>query len=197
MRRAAVEKAGGFRPGFDGSQDYDLFLRITRQTAKVAHIPKVLYHWRKTPGSAAASMTAKPFALEAGRRALADALSARGLSGSVESESPGRYTVRYQLRSQPTVSIIIPTKDRSELLRQCLESIENNTKYPAYEILVIDNGSTDAETLSYLASLDGKCSVYRNTEPFNFSRLNNFGVTKARGDHYLFLNNDTLIIDDQ
>ena len=134
LRRSLVEAAGGFRRGFDGSQDYDLLLRVTERTSRIAHIPKVLYHWRKAAGSASTGHAAKPLAQPAAERALADALRRRGREGWIESASPGRYTVRYALPTRPLVSIIIPTRDRLELLRQCIASIEAKTDYAPDQI---------------------------------------------------------------
>ena len=193
LRRSLVEAAGGFRRGFDGSQDYDLLLRVTEQTARIAHIPKVLYHWRKAAGSVATGHAAKPFAQAAAQRALADALGRRGREGRVESMSPGRYTVRYALHDRPLVSIIIPTRDRLELLRQCVDSVERMTDYAPYEILIVDNDSVEPATRQYLEAAGGRWRVIRCPGPFNFARINNLGVTAARGDYYVFLNNDTLV----
>jgi len=192
FRRSLLEEIGGFRRGFDGSQDYDLLLRFTERTDKIAHMAKVLYHWRKISGSAAASTTAKTFAYEAGRRALEEALGRKGKEGRVESLTPpGRYAVRYRLISTPLVSIIIPNKDRWQLLQRCLHSIEKKTSYPKYEVIVVDNGSTDPDTLKELNALASKWKVYRYPGRFNFSAVNNFGAAQAKGDYLLFLNNDT------
>jgi GT2 family glycosyltransferase len=193
VRRSLLEAAGGFRPGFDGSQDYDLLLRITEQTSRIAHVPLVLYHWRKAAGSAAASPEAKPFAQAAAERALAEALGRRGREGWVQSRSPGRYLVRYALHDRPLVSIIIPTRDRLDLLRPCLESVEQMTDYAPYEILVVDNDSVEPATREYLDAGRGPWRVVRCPGPFNFARINNVGVGAARGDHCVFLNNDTRV----
>ncbi len=194
FRRNVLTEAGGFRHGFDGSQDHDALLRVTERTDRIAHIPKVLYHWRKTPGSAAATVAAKPFAHEAARRAIEDALSRRGYGGQVESVLPGLYTVRYRLYSTPLVSIIVPTRDRWQLLQQCLCSIEEKTGYARYEIIVLDNDSAEPETLRYLDGVAGKWRVCRYPGRFNFSAINNFGATKASGDYLVFLNNDVQVI---
>jgi GT2 family glycosyltransferase/SAM-dependent methyltransferase len=193
VRRSLLEAAGGFRQGFDGSQDYDLLLRVTERTSRIAHVPLVLYHWRKAAGSAAASPLAKPFAQAAAERALADALRRRGREGWVEGRSPGRHVVRYTLHDRPLVSVIIPTRDRLELLRSCLESVEQMTDYAPYEILVVDNDSVEPATREYLEAGAGRWRVVRCPGPFNFARINNVGVAAARGDHYLFLNNDTQV----
>jgi GT2 family glycosyltransferase len=194
FRRSLLGKIGGFRGGFDGSQDYDLLLRFTEGTGKIAHIPKILYHWRKIPGSAAASNAAKSPAYEAGRQAIEDTIRRRGYEGRVESIMPGRYTVRYHLYGTPLVSIIIPTRDQRELLQQCLRSVEKETSYPQYEILILDNDSNEPETLKYLDAIAEKWRVYRYPGLFNFSAINNFGAAQARGDYLLFLNNDIQVI---
>jgi GT2 family glycosyltransferase len=194
FRRSLLEEIGGFRLGFDGSQDYDLLLRFTERTDKIAHIPKVLYHWRKSPGSAAGDANAKPFAYPAARQALEDALGRRGLEGWVESTHPGLYRVRYRLRGDPLVSIIIPTKDRWQLLHQCLQSIEENTCYSRYEIIVVDNDSTEPEALAYLGRVAARWRLSRYPGLFNFSAICNHGAAQARGDYLLFLNNDTQVI---
>lgn len=188
-RRRIVDEIGGFRGAFDGSQDYDLALRFTERTRRIVHIPKILYHWRKVATSAAGNADAKPYAYDAGRRALADALHRRAIQGTVEpGVAPGFYRVRRQTRPEK-VSIIIPTRDRLNLLRACVESIESKTDYKSYEILIVDNGSHDEATLDYLKQ--SRHRVLRCDGPFNFSRLNNLAAREADGDYLLFLNNDT------
>jgi GT2 family glycosyltransferase/SAM-dependent methyltransferase len=195
FRRRLLEEIGGFRPGFDGSQDYDLLLRFSERARRIAHIPKILYHWRKAPGSAAASTVAKPFAYEAARRAIEDAVRRRGQEAEVVCVLPGIYSVRYKLRGTPLVSIIIPTRDRWSLLRECLRSIEERTRYPRYEIIVLDNDSTETEALEGFNAIADRWRVYACPGAFNFSALNNFGASKARGDYFVFLNNDTQVVE--
>ena len=194
FRRSLLREIGGFRCGYDGSEHYDLLLRVTERTDKIAHIPKVLYHRRKTPGSAAASTASEPCAHEGGRRALQDALVRRGCEGWVESILPGFYTARYRLRGTPLVSVIVPTRDRWRLLRQCLSSLEERTSYSRYEIIVLDNDSSEPETLNYLQSVANKWRVYQWPGLFNFAAINNFGAAQAKGDYLLFLNNDIQVI---
>src|SRR5262249_12560436 len=141
-RRRIVERIGQFTVGLDGSQDYDLALRFTEKTDRIAHIPKVLYHWRQVEGSAAASVRAKPYAYEAARSALADALRRRGIQGDVEPQSvPGFYRVRRRIVRHDKVTVIIPTRDRLSLLDRCIHSIESKTDYENLEIIIVDNGS--------------------------------------------------------
>jgi len=194
IRKSLIDEAGGFRLGFEGSQDYDLILRVTELTDRIAHVPRPLYSWRKVPGSAAASIEAKPYARKVAKRALGEALNRRGLQGTVTDGFGDYYHVRYAIRGTPLVSIIIPTRDRIDLLKRCIESIESNTSYKSYEIIVVDNRSTDPATLHYFKSL--KHTVVRFDEPFNFSRINNFAAKYAKGEHLLFLNNDVEAIDE-
>ncbi len=195
FRRSLLGEIGGFRLGFDGSQDYDLLLRFTERTQRIAHIPKVLYHWRKIRGSAAASPAAKPFAYEAGRRAIEEAVRRRGYEGVVKNTRPGQYTVRYRLRRTPLVSIIIPTRDRWTLLQECLRSIEEKTSYTHYEILVINNDSREPVTARGLEGVGRTWRVLDYPGPFNFSAINNLGAAHAKGDVLVFLNNDTQVIE--
>lgn len=193
IRRDLLCEVGGFREGYDGAQDYDLFLRVTERVPWVGHIAKPLYTWRMVPGSAAMSTDAKPYAYEAAQRALSDALARRGMDGKVE---PGRvlgwYYVRYQLRGTPLVSIIIPTRDRLDLLKRCIESIEKKSTYRNFEILIVDNQSKDVATLTYLEQSPYRVLAY--PEEFNYSKILNFAVRHAQGEHLLFLNNDTEVI---
>jgi GT2 family glycosyltransferase/2-polyprenyl-3-methyl-5-hydroxy-6-metoxy-1,4-benzoquinol methylase len=194
FRRSLLQAIGGFRSGYEGAQDYDLLLRLTEKTNHIAHASKILYHWRMGHGSSAASVRAKPFASESGRRAIEDALKRRGHEASVEVLSPGRYRARYKIQKSPLVSIIIPTKDQVRLLHQCVASIEEKTSYHPYEIIIIDNHSIDAETIHYLDALSDKHRVLRYPQPFNFSAINNFGADQAKGEYLLFLNDDTQVI---
>jgi glycosyltransferase involved in cell wall biosynthesis len=194
FRRSLLEAIGGFRSGYEGAQDYDVLLRVTEKTNRIAHVPKILYHWRMGDTSSASSASAKPFASESGRRAIEDALKRRGHEASVEVLSPGRYRARYKIHKSPLVSIIIPTKDQVRLLQQCVASIEEKTTYYPYEIIIIDNNSIDAETIHYLDALSDKHRVLRYPQPFNFSAINNFGADQAKGEYLLFLNDDTQVI---
>jgi GT2 family glycosyltransferase len=193
LRRALVEDVGGFRPGLDGSEDYDLLLRVTERTTRIAHIPRILYHRRKVAGCGSTNHAVTALRDEQARRVLEDALRRRGHQGRVERAPTGRYTVRYTLRDRPKVSIIIPTRDRVDLLRPCIESIETMTDYSPYEILVLDNDSVEPATKEYLLAIQGKWRVVPCPGPFNFARINNAGVAQATGDCLLFLNNDTRV----
>ncbi|HDR9000264.1 TPA: glycosyltransferase family 2 protein [Burkholderia vietnamiensis] len=196
-----IRQAGGFRLGFEGSQDYDLALRCVEIAGNrsVVHIPHVLYHWRITVGSTAGTNHAKPYASIAAQQAIEDHLARCGIAATVErpfGELPV-FRVRYAVPSPaPKVSIVIPTRDGVALLRQCVESIVRRTVYPNYEIIVVDNGSTDEATLIYLdeISLRPNVRIIRDTSPFNFSALNNTAVAAATGSFVCLLNNDTEVI---
>jgi glycosyltransferase involved in cell wall biosynthesis len=192
-----LREIGGFREGYEGSQDYDLASRCCDRTeaAQVRHIPRILYHWRSKRGSVAESPAAKPYAREAARRALRDHLARSGIIGSVEPcpENAEAHRVVYAVPDPPPlVTIIIPTRDRIALLRRCVESVRSLTNYPAFEILIVDNNSTEKETLDYFHQLKAEKMgrIVRDPGPFNFSRLNNVAARAARGEILAFLNSD-------
>lgn len=199
-RRAIVDKIGGFRVGFEGGQNYDLVLRFTEKTNRIAHISKILYHSRIHPESVANGSQAKPDAEQAAQRAIAEALDRRGERGQVLTveSCPETYIVRYQISQFKLVSIIIPTRNLGQILDRCLESIFAKSTYPNYEVVLIDNGSTEAEAAQIIAKwLDKepdrfKCCPY--DIPFNYSKINNYAVEQAKGEFLLFLNNDTEVI---
>jgi glycosyltransferase involved in cell wall biosynthesis/Tfp pilus assembly protein PilF len=200
-RHSLIKQIGGFRVGYEGSQDYDLVLRITEKTDKIFHVPKVLYHWRIHSESTAGNHQAKSYAEQAACKALKDALERRGEKVDrivTNPEFPGVYTIRYQIPEAKLVSIIIPTRNLGKVLDRCLKSIFEKSTYPNYEVIVIDNGSDEPETAGIIASW--KCrepkrfKCYEYNIPFNYSRINNYAVTKAKGDYLLFLNNDTEVI---
>jgi GT2 family glycosyltransferase len=192
-RSEIVEAVGGFRETVNGSQDYDLALRITERVSTITHIPKILYHWRKIPGSAAANTGAKPYAYLAAQRALTDTLDRRGITGTVEiANAVGYYHVRRAFNAACKVSIIIPTRDQHKLLERCIRSIEEKTEYPNYEIIIVDNDSREAAMRDYLARSPHR--VIHHPGVFNYSQLNNIGARQATGEYLLLLNNDTEIL---
>jgi len=197
VRRTILQEIGGFSEGLEGSQDYDLFLRISEKTQRIGHVAKPLYSWRKIHDSTASNTQAKPYAHAAGRKALQEHLRRIGIAGEVVDGlvTPFRYRVRYQITGQPLVSIIIPIRDRIRLLKRCLASIEERTTYRHFEIIIVDNQSVEPETLAYLACLPH--TVVPLPGPFNYSQLNNVGAAQARGEFLLFLNNDTEVIADE
>ena len=187
--------APAFRRDYDGSQDYDLLLRFTERTDRIGHIPKILYHWRKISSSVAASVLAKPYAFQAAKKALEDALQRRGQSGLVEMLNTGRFRVRYLMRANPRISIIIPTKDKVDFLKRCLSTIEQKSTYKNYEILIVDNNSVEEETFRYLRNLNNVHRVLPYPQQFNWAAINNFATANAHGDYLLFLNNDVEAIE--
>lgn len=195
IRKSLLEEIGGFREGFEGSQDYDILLRVTEQTNRIFHISKQLYSWRKVPGSAA-SIRYKPYAMPAGKLAILDAIERRGIQGDVEDGVyADLYRVRYRIGS-PLVTIIIPTKNQCELLRRCLTSIESKSTYRNYEIIVVDHDSDNPEAVDYLnhiKTLPGYI-VLKFHGSFNYSRIINLAAEHARGYHLLLLNNDTEVV---
>lgn len=197
---ALMRQAGGFRKGFEGSQDHDLMLRCLEIAGhdSVVHIPHVLYHWRIMPGSTAQSGSEKPYAHTARVRAVQEHLTRSGIAASVEEPfgDAGQLRVRFAIPAHaPKVSIIIPTRDRVELLRQCITSVQRKTTYPNYEIIVVDNGSTEQQTLDYFAQIASPdVQVLRDDSPFNFSALNNRASKQATGEFLCLLNNDIEVI---
>lgn len=201
-RRDLLSAIGGFREGFEGSQDHDLALRASRHcgAARVRHIPAVLYHWRQQAGLPSFSESEIERCVQASSRAVADHLAALGVSGvRIERAAlaPMFNRVVFALpQPPPLVSIIIPTRDRAELLRSCVKGLVERTDYPALEIIVADNGSVEPATLALFESLraDHGVRVLPLPGPFNYSRLNNQAIAEARGEIILFLNNDTDVI---
>jgi len=197
VRRTLLDAVGGYRSGFDGAQDYDLVLRLTEATERhrIGHIAKPLYSWRTVEGSTAADIEAKPEAHDAGHRALADAIERQGRDGWVEDGSvPTVHLVRYRVPDDVKVSILIPTKDRVDLLEPCLHSIREKTRHHNYELIIVDNNTTDAETLRWLDDFgrnDGR--VVRYPHQFNFARQMNLAAAEATGELVLFLNNDVQV----
>jgi O-antigen biosynthesis protein len=201
-RADLLRDIGGFREGFEGSQDYDLALRCVDRLRpeQVRHIPRILYHWRMVGGSLAAIPDAKPYAKEAARRAIADHCKRIGMPGEVGPcpENAESHRVIHALpEPAPLASIIIPTRDRVGLLSRCVESIQARTDYRPFEILIVDNGSVEEETFAFFREIerDQSIRVIPDSGPFNYSRLNNRASAQARGDILVFLNNDTEIDD--
>ncbi len=200
IRRSLVEAAGRMRSDFDGSQDYDLVLRVSEITARIVHVPDVLYHWRAHPGSAAAKPDAKPYARDAAIRALRETLERRGEPGTVRAVdgSAGRYEVRFERSNDAAVTVIIPTRDKADIVSRCLESIFSRSTYGCFNVLLVDNGSIEAATHSLIAAWTAKeparFGVMHDDRPFNFSALNNAAVRTCESPYVIFLNNDTEIV---
>ena len=197
IRKAIVDAVGGFREGFDGSQDYDLFLRVVERAENIAHIPKVLYHQRSQESLVAKSVKAESYASESAKRALKEHIRRIGLDGEVyEGHSFDFYRIKYRINNSPKVSIIIPTKDKIEVLKKCINSILHRSSYEDYEIFIIDNQSTEEETLHYYEELEDnqKIRILNYDRPFNYSEINNYAVSMINSGYLVFLNNDTEVI---
>lgn len=193
--RMLVEEVGGEDGEYNGAQDYDLILKCTERAKGIAHIPRILYHWRVHKASTADNPASKMYAFDAGKRAIEDHLKRCGEIGKVSHEKDlGFYRVKYQVQGSPLISIIIPNKDQVESLDKCLESIEKSS-YKNYEIIVVENNSTEDATFAYYKKIESDTIriVYWPDE-FNYSAINNFGVKHARGDYLLLLNNDVEVI---
>lgn len=199
-RSALVKEVGGLRKDFHGSQDHDLCLRCSTKVEpdKIRHIPRILYHWRAIPGSTALSSSEKRYPEAASIKSLKEHFQSEDTNIKVEhGEDPFTYRIYYPLPdSPPLVSIIIPTRDRSDLLKLCVESIRERTEYKNYEIIIIDNQSSDISTLTYMKTLEknGQAKISRYDHPFNFSGINNYGVSKANGEIICLMNNDIEVI---
>jgi GT2 family glycosyltransferase len=201
VRTEIIRQVGGLKTEYNGAQDYDLILRVVEVAPPetIVHIPRVLYHWRATPGSTAIAVTEKGYAADAGFNALKSHLIRTGqlASAAYATEKPEQYRVRHTLSNQPLVTVIIPTRDRVDLISTCISSLTKRSTYKNLDIIVVDNGSTDADTLVYLEGLPSQnIRVVRNEEPFNFSRLNNLAAKDATGEFLCCLNNDVEIIQD-
>lgn len=200
FKKELMDKLGGFRSEFDGAQDYDIILRMTEETKHIVHIPKILYHWRVHPDSTAASTAgeAKPYAFEAGKKAIESHLERVGLKAKVEHGiSLGIYRTIYEVEGNPKVSIVIPNMDHIEELKVCLDSILEKTTYSNYEIVIVENNSKKEETFAYYKEIEQNEKikvVYYPENKFNYSKIINFGVRQATGDYILQLNNDTELI---
>ena len=193
--RTLVEEVGGEDGEYNGAQDYDLILKCTERAKGIAHIPRILYHWRVHKASTADNPASKMYAFDAGKRAIEDHLKRCGEIGKVSHEKDlGFYRVKYQVQGSPLISIIIPNKDQVESLDKCLRSIEKSS-YKNYEIIIVENNSTEDETFAYYKKIESdKIRIVYWSDEFNYSAINNFGVKHARGDYLLLLNNDVEVI---
>jgi len=196
IRGSLVREAGGFRKEFAISQDYDLFLRIVNKTRNISHIPKILYYWRQHPSSAGHKYMDMVSFLS--RKAIREFLIHEKVDGEVfDTGKFNFFRVKRTIKGNPRISIIIPTRDRTDLLHQCIESIFSRSIYGNFEIIIVDNLSSEKKTKDYLENLKGMHSnirVMEFHEEFNFSKLNNTAASLAKGEHLLFLNNDVEVI---
>lgn len=200
LDRQLIDKVGGFRKGYEGAQDWDLFLRVSRELDHVYHIPTVIYSWRKSDTSTAKSHSAKDYAFVNQEKALKDDIKARGLKAKLSWQIPYlMWRVDYEVEEEPLVSIVIPTKDQYDFIKRCLASIKERTSYRNYEVVVVDTGSTDQKVWdlydTYKSLGKGFKVVKWSKKPFNFASACDYGADHAKGDYLLFLNNDTKVID--
>jgi GT2 family glycosyltransferase len=197
-RISLARALGGFREGFEGSQDYDLALRVIARTrGPVVHVPHILYHWRIHAGRRTYSSRHLARATEAARRAITEQAAAAGDDVRVV-DGVGNYhrVIRAAPRSWPRVSVIVPTRDQGEILRECLEGLLHRTRYRDLELIVVDNGTTDRATLGYLREIEHEgVRVLRHPGPFNYSAINNAAARQASGEWLLLLNNDVSVLD--
>ena len=198
-RRSLMEKVGGFRKGFEGSQDYDLALRCLEQVKEnqIVHLPYVLYHWRSIPGSTSIALNEKSYAGTAAQKALYEHFARTYPGKKIELAPtfiPGSLRVVWPLPEQlPLVSLIIPTRNGLDVLSVCLASILKKTRYVNYEILIVDNQSDDPKVLAYFVEIqqqDARVRVVQYNHPFNYSAINNFAAEQTKGDIIGLINND-------
>lgn len=197
-RTARLREVGGFRAGFEGSQDWDLALRVSEKTSpdRIVHIPKILYHWRAIPGSTALTIDQKNYHATAARRALEEHLARTGRAATLEAVTGDHWRLRYALPAvPPRVSIVIPTRNGVRHLRRCLDSILGRTTYPDYEVVIVDNGSDDSATLAFFKEVaSAKVRVLSYPHPFNYSAINNFAARQTSGEIVALLNDDLEVI---
>ncbi len=197
--RRLLEGTELFRSGFDGSQDHDMILRLTSSARKVVHVPKLLYYWRSHKASTASDISAKPYAIAAAKGAVADHLTRCGFK-NFEIKSTRAFDtifeIKYEILSEDKISILIPNKDHLEDLRRCIHSIQERSTYEDYEIIVIENNSTEKAVFDYYDTLreQKNITVVTYTGAFNYAKINNFGAGFATGKYLLLLNNDTQVI---
>ena len=199
VKKELLDKVGGFRAEYDGAQDYDFIFRCTENAEKICHIPKVLYHWRCHPNSTASNPESKLYAFDAGARAIMDHYKRVGIEAERVEKGVdyGIYHSVYKIQGEPLVSIIIPNKDHHTDLDLCLRAIETRATYRNVEFIIVENNSTEKETFEYYEKIQKEFSnvhVVTWEREFNYSAINNFGVTFAKGEYLLFLNNDTELI---
>ncbi|MBE6013807.1 MAG: glycosyltransferase family 2 protein [Lachnospiraceae bacterium] len=199
FKKDLLERMELFRSEFDGSQDHDMILRITEKAENIVHIPRILYYWRSHSGSVASNVYVKEYAIDAAIRAVTDHLNRCGYEGAKvcsTDEFPTHYKIGYKINGNPKISIIIPNMNHTSDLKRCIDSIRDKSSYDNFEIVIVENNSTDKEIFEYYDELtkDSRVTVVRYEGEFNYSSVNNYGAEKASGDYYILLNNDTEII---
>ncbi len=201
IRKKLIDTIGGFREGLEGSQDFDLLLRLTELTDKIHHIPLVLYHWRMHQESTSQNDEAKPYAFNAGIKAVEDALKRRNISGTVQliDNTPGFYSIRYKILNPTKVSVIIPSRNRASLCEVIISSVFNLTTYNDFEIILVDNNSDEESFFEMVKKWEQqeptRFKCVKEKSAFNFSKLMNLGASHAQGEYLLLLNNDMEIIE--
>lgn len=198
VKRELLDQVGMLRGEFDGAQDYDFIFRCVEATDRIFHIPRVLYHWRFFEGSTAENPESKLYAFEAGKRAIEAHYQRVGIRAEVsQGEFLGLYRTRYIRDYDPLISIIIPNKDHIDDLKRCMDSIEEKSTYHNYEYVIVENNSTDPATFDHYKKLEAenpKVRVVYWKDEFNYSAINNFGASFAKGEYLLLLNNDVEVI---
>ena len=198
IRKKLVEEVGGFTVGLEGAQDHDLFLRVTEKTNNIYHIPKILYHWRMVEGSTSMTISNKSYATDKGKIAIENALKRRKINGHVEKDKVSTYyRVVYDIKKEPLVSIIIPTRDYLDITKNCVDSIYEKTTYKNFEIIIANNDSKEKATLDFFKEYSKKHKNFKVVDcimEFNYSKINNIAIEKSKGEYIVLLNNDTEII---
>ncbi|MCR5721587.1 MAG: glycosyltransferase family 2 protein [Lachnospiraceae bacterium] len=200
FKKTLLEGTELFRTRFDGSQDHDMILRLTDKAQKIVHVPRLLYYWRSHAGSVAGNISAKEYAIDAAKGAVADHLRKHGYTDFKITSTRAFETIfkiRYKLNGSPLITIVIPNKDHASDLKRCVYSILEKSTYTNYEIIIVENNSTEKATFDLYEELkeaSDKISVVTFEGEFNYSAVNNFGVSFARGEYILLLNNDTEVI---
>ncbi|MBQ7972326.1 MAG: glycosyltransferase family 2 protein [Lachnospiraceae bacterium] len=198
FKRSLLQETALFRTEYDGSQDHDMILRLTSLAKNVVHVPKILYYWRAHAGSVASDIGAKLYAIDAAKRAVADHLRHYEIYNSLITSTRAFETIfriQYELTTEGKVSILIPNKDKADMLKKCIEAIESRNTYENYEILILENNSTEQATFDYYKTLEAnpKVRILKYEGEFNYSKINNFGASQADGEFLLLLNNDVEI----
>ena len=199
IKRTLYKEVGGIRAGYEGAQDWDLYLRATKKAKKVVHVPKVLYSWRVIPGSTAGGLDEKSYINKAQEKTLMDFVRSNKLPANVVySDKFKNYSLQYKVNKSPLVSIVVPTKDVLKTLKVCLSSVLEKTTYKNYEVIIVDTGSTETGVKEYYSDLQKKHKNIKQVEwieeKFSYSKSCNFGVKQSKGEFVLLLNNDTEVI---
>ena len=196
--RKLQQRVGCFSKAHDGSQDYDMILKITEIAKNIVHIPKVLYFWRSHPGSVASNVEKKPYCMKSAKKAISDHLNRTGKKATVEDSFVlSTYKVNYKIIGNPKISILIPNKDNISYLKKCIDSILKKSNYSNFEIVIVENNSEKSETKNFYSILknkDSRIKVVQYDGEFNYSKINNFGAKFTSGKYLLLLNNDTEVI---